>query len=60
MEDSCLEFFPQKRDFGGRLFELGLESATAGCPAPGDCEGDAGERDGVEDARFDVLRPLLG
>ncbi len=54
-----IEFFPQQRDFGIRLFEFGLKPPTAGGAATGKGEDDAGERDGVEDTRFDMRWPLF-
>ena len=46
--------------FGIRLLKVGLKPPTADCVAAGKGENDAGQRNGVENARFDVARPLPG
>jgi hypothetical protein len=43
----------------GRLLELCAVPPPTGCPAPGVRQGYARQRDGVEYARLDVLRPLF-
>ena len=53
-----IEFFPQQRDFAIRLVEPGAEPTTPNCSATGIRKDDAGQRDGVKDARLDVFWPL--
>ena len=55
-----IELFPQERDFRGRLLKLRPKPPPTGCTATSIGQGDPGQRDGLQDARFDVLGPLLG
>ena len=54
------KLFSKEGDLGRRLLELSAESATAGGAATAVAQDDAGQRDGVQDARFDVPPPLPG
>jgi len=51
------QFLAKQRDFRGGLLELCAESPPTGCLAPGVGQGYARQRDRVEHARLDVLRP---
>lgn len=53
------QFLAQQSYLAGRLLELGSEPSLASRPTACAGDGDAGQRDGVEHARLDVLRPLF-
>jgi len=48
----------KERDLGVRLFEFDLEATPWGSAATGARENHPGERNGVEEAGFHVIRPL--
>ena len=54
------EFFTEESDLGLGLLEARLERVSALGPASRIGDDDAGETDGVEDSRLDVIGPLAG
>ncbi len=54
------KLFAKEGAFGFGLLEPGAEPLPAGCSAASVNQGNAGQGDGVEDARLDVPRPLPG
>lgn len=54
-----VKLFPKEGDLGGCLLQLSTESMAAGCLATGIQQDDAGEGDGVQNARPYVGRPLF-